>query len=1186
MQSILTAARIVDGAGALVASLPGIQDMVFGALQAIAAGTASLKAGDLTVGSYKNASGFGLTLQGTIGIGGGGLKIVFGDADFPFPQIGLSLQLFDSLNAFKPSLGLNGIGVAFAGDGDSALVNTSAFRLGSATGFLFATVDLTPTLAVSKFGGGIKLGQLGLPLGQLGGGSNDSNPVAASLLSSDGGANTGDTHPVNPGIDVIAWVRDGAFDILFAGSREPIWIGVHSSFGPIYIDKVGVAIVDAKGGKGADLLVDGSVKLAGFQVEADELGLTIPFHSLLKPGDGSLDLAGLALSFEGAGISIAGGMLKNSGPNGVEYDGVLTVDLAGRGFSIVGGYARPNDALGGYTSLFLFVSLPIPLGGPPFFFVTGLGGGGGYNRELKPPADLSTLPSFPLVAAIDDDSLANDPMSALSKMATQIPSRRGSYWLAAGVRFNSFVVVNTVAVVYVALDRGFEIAILGVSRMQLPAPGLAIASVELALKARFSTAEGVLSVQAQLTDKSYLFSPDCQLTGGFAFFLWFTTGKFVLTLGGYHPAFTKPPEFPDVPRLGFNWSISDAIVIKGGAYFALTSSAVMAGGSLDASASISGIRAWFLAYADLLICWDPFHYDVQIGVQVGVSVRIHVCFFGCVTIQLTLSRGASVHIIGPPFHGSVSVDAYVTTITIPFGPDPSAKPSYLGWEAFAAKYLISGDPNNTCVGLRITDGLLPPEPPGAQPTAGSAGDPWRLRPEFAFSTETRMPASGYTLDLGAGTSGQADQHLYDLAPMHQIRVGSELRITLTPAVAHPAQFQVQPIFANLPESTWRWSDPDHQAAAANLIRTMTGLSVTAVAILLGKSALIPISTLVDDDVKLAKPLPFAAVPGVTAGLKGFGLTAETLAAAVGAASTAKTLAGAAGLLSGGGVFADARVSVGTAAAGLSPVAVGALRSSRSAPPLLAPITTGLSMKPVGLAAPPQIFRVPAISPVVLAQPRLHSVLQSLPQAVSDVPPPAHTTVAGVRAAKGAPRMSAPRLQVVPGARLERVAPPTAPRPTKAALAGRSLRNPELGALTGTAHARAFAAAEKLALGDGVTVPAGTTHLWELPGTGVTTVSCAAGPGTAALRVTAFNRGLQVIDDRELATAKTASVQLPAGATAVAVTCLGRSGSEVAAGFGAASFPPPRRRAASRRWAGRPAAWWRRWGRTRCWRGAP
>ena len=31
----------------------------------------------------------------------------------------------------------------------------------------------------------------------------------------------------------------------------------------------------------------------------------------------------------------------------------------------------------------------------------------------------------------------------------------------------------------------------------------------------------MLSVQAQLTDNSWLFTQDCQLTGGFAFFVWF-----------------------------------------------------------------------------------------------------------------------------------------------------------------------------------------------------------------------------------------------------------------------------------------------------------------------------------------------------------------------------------------------------------------------------------------------------------------------------------------------------------------------------------------------------------------------------------------------------------------------------------------------------------------------------------------
>ena len=69
-------------------------------------------------------------------------------------------------------------------------------------------------------------------------------------------------------------------------------------------------------------------------------------------------------------------------------------------------------------------------------------------------------------------------------------------------------------------------------------------SVELALKARFSTAEMLLSIQAQLTDNSWLLSRDCQLTGGFAFFMWFQRSQFLLTLGGYHPSFQKLPDAP------------------------------------------------------------------------------------------------------------------------------------------------------------------------------------------------------------------------------------------------------------------------------------------------------------------------------------------------------------------------------------------------------------------------------------------------------------------------------------------------------------------------------------------------------------------------------------------------------------------------------------------------------------------
>ena len=57
--------------------------------------------------------------------------------------------------------------------------------------------------------------------------------------------------------------------------------------------------------------------------------------------------------------------------------------------------------------------------------------------------------------------------------------------------------------------------------MALPRPQVALVSIELALLARFSTKEGVLWVQAQLTDNSWLLYPDVRLTGGFAFVIWF-----------------------------------------------------------------------------------------------------------------------------------------------------------------------------------------------------------------------------------------------------------------------------------------------------------------------------------------------------------------------------------------------------------------------------------------------------------------------------------------------------------------------------------------------------------------------------------------------------------------------------------------------------------------------------------------
>ena len=103
----------------------------------------------------------------------------------------------------------------------------------------------------------------------------------------------------------------------------------------------------------------------------------------------------------------------------------------------------------------------------------------------------------------------------------------------------------------------------------------------------------------------------------------------------------------------------------------------MAGGSLNLTYGISCANIWFTAYADFLISWDPFYYNIGIGISVGASVSIRICFFGCVNIGISISIGATLTIVGPPLHGSVSVNLDVCSVTIPFGPDPNPQPNYI-----------------------------------------------------------------------------------------------------------------------------------------------------------------------------------------------------------------------------------------------------------------------------------------------------------------------------------------------------------------------------------------------------------------------------------------------------------------------------------------------------------------------------
>jgi hypothetical protein len=1171
LQNVLIGAHIAQsGGGGIVVNptIPDITTIITGLVSTLATGVSVPVSSTLNLALANDGGRLGVRLSGAQAfiVGDYSLSLLFGaptawGAEF---DSGAAVYLFTTSGGnftFNPGLVVAGLGLELTGQDDAPLIKTSGFRLGGARLYSFFHAEFGNGFVFDSPGAGIELDALGLPLGQATGGNvGGDNPVAASLLQSNGGDNnSGDTQTVNPAVDVAAWywagpTGDATFHVLVQGNNAPIWIGVHAQFGPIYIDQIGLVL---NGNTSVSLVLDASVKINGLTGEVDELGVTIPFKSLTTPGDWSLDLKGIALSFQGPEITIVGALLKNDSGPAVEYDGMLLVQVTEFGIVAVGAYSKPTDAQGGYTSIFIFAGVFIVIGIPPIIEIDAFGLGVGYNRELIVPDDLNKIPSFVLVAALDDGgAMANDPMGELMQISTSMPAKRGSFWLAVGLRGSTFVIVHVTAIVYVALDSGVEIGLIGVARMAIPSDDTALVSVELALKARYSSAEGTLSIQAQLTDNSYLLAPDCQLTGGFAYFMWFPEGQFVLTLGGYNPHFQVPSQFPNVPRLGFNWGLPIGATIKGGCYFALTNTCIMAGARLDLTWGASCAYVWFTAYADFLISWDPFYYEIDIGISVGASLSITICFFGCVTIGISISIGATLTIEGPPLHGTATLDLDVCSITVGFGPDPNPQPNYItDWGTFATKYLYGGDPNGNAFAVNVLTGLIPPEPSGGQPAPGTQDKPWKLTSEFSFQCDTKMPATIATDFVFGDQDESANAHSIDLAPMNKESVGSQFVITLqgkngtgwtevTAGNADPRfnvdklHWTITPTIGKVSEATWHWNDPAHMPAAANTLPAITNVQIVGFAVPEGQSALIPIATLIDYG--NSRPLPFA-VPWDGLTLKSYGVGAVVLATLASQLNSTNTLSVAGQVLSGNGFFSQMRVDSGLPQAGLDPLAVRALKVNRSAPPLLTPLSTGLTMNPVGLPNPPVIQKVAPVLPVPLQTPRLRAVLQSRPQPVFDTPPALRTTVTKVAAASNAVRMAAPQVMTT-GSRLQRVAAPNAARATKLATSARILRSTELAWPSGVSLQEQAGTAEQDLGALGVLLPAGTMHLWDVPfgASGEFVVS-----GGAAFRMTFLTRGGSVISDAEYPSGNSAPIAIPPRCGMVAVCCLGVAPSTLA-----------------------------------------
>lgn len=456
------------------------------------------------------------------------------------------------------------------------------------------------------------------------------------------------------------------------------WINLNKTFAILTISKAGIGL----DGNRVVLLLDASLAVSPFTFSLAEAGVGI---NISKLSDVAFYLSGFGVAFDNGAIAVSGSFYRKRREGKEVYAGSLLVKCKTVTVTAVGEYSS--------GSLFAYMALSASIGGPPAFFVTGLALGFGYNRKLVLPS-VEKVAEYPLIKAAQQGFDAQ----TLDDLNRYITVESGQNFLTAGVRFTSFKIVDGFLLLSVSFGKRFQVGVLGIADLSMPphAPSNPVARAQLAIRAEYDLSAGVFSAEARLTSESYILSRDCKLTGGFAASFWFDgsehSGDFVVTLGGYHPAYKKPAHYPDVPRLGFNWNVTSNLNISGEIYFALTPSAVMAGGKLSAVYTQGKLRAWFIAYADFIVSWKPFSYQARIGVSLGASYRVDLWF---IHKTFSIELAADLELWGPEVQGRLHVSWFIISFTISFSKGADHSGETLDWGSFKEAFLLDKAQNSS-----------------------------------------------------------------------------------------------------------------------------------------------------------------------------------------------------------------------------------------------------------------------------------------------------------------------------------------------------------------------------------------------------------------------------------------------------------------------------------------------------------
>ena len=397
--------------------------------------------------------------------------------------------------------------------------------------------------------------------------------------------------------------------------------------GPVTIDTLQLALAVQDSAVSLVVGVGVSAKVGPVSLIVDQLGVRAAITT--GPGNlGSADLTirpvppnGIGLEIDAPGV-VGGGFLRFAVEQH-EYSGVVHLEIAEKiAVKAIGLLSTrlPEGGKGYSLVLIIFVEgfTPIQLGFG--FALTGIGGLLAVNRTVNEEALRAGLKHHTLDSILfPPDPIRNAPQ-ILSNLNRVFPPATGHHLFGPMVQVSWGTPPLITAELGVVLELGARLRLLILAQIAaiLPRRDQDLVRLQMDAVGVLDFDHGTASLDAVLHDSRLL--KKFVLTGEMALRLkWEGTPHFALAVGGLHPAFHPPPNFPKLERIAINLSSGDNPRIRCEAYFAITANTVQFGARAELYAAASGFSIQGDIGYDVLIQLDPFCFLAEFHAQLQLK---------------------------------------------------------------------------------------------------------------------------------------------------------------------------------------------------------------------------------------------------------------------------------------------------------------------------------------------------------------------------------------------------------------------------------------------------------------------------------------------------------------------------------------------------------------------------------------